>query len=559
MEAAVKKVIAALVVFAIGFPLMPVGQATDAVGVLTTQRYTANIAGVGDIWKSEIPNSVAFPTDKSYIELEFPIQGLLPYKTLSDRATGVEIEFELWTTTGAKIASRSVYSSVWNPVGPDTLISMTLFKNDLYGELMLVVSTQYKVSTTGLLSRYLSTQTKIPFKIAGITLPPTKATGTVIEASEDYIGTIASVGNIWKGKIPSRVSYPLSSSSQYIYFFIEGLIPYSSLADKATGVEVEFELWNSKGKKVADETVYSFDWNPVGPNTMVGLRVSEDDAVGNHTLIIRTIYELSTTGLLTRYLEQEDKRQLTIVSRKKDQTITFKQIADTSLDKGTINLYSSDVSSTEYSLTPQLRSTTPNTCSAADRTITLISSGTCTLSASHPGSESIGAAREVLMSFKILAGKPRTPTDFAGSRDGTSINYTIGGTYDPGTTFDVSISPILNPTAPPTSAFSYYGPALWKSFSTPAFTITPDDLNSYFNGIILPYSKFKSVVLVRVRSTNALGSSDWSTGIYSLVRDFGIIDTGSGAKSTTITCVKGKLIKKVTAVNPKCPSGYKKK
>jgi hypothetical protein len=30
-------------------------------------------------------------------------------------------------------------------------------------------------------------------------------------------------------------------------------------------------------------------------------------------------------------------------------------------------------------------------------------------------------------------------------------------------------------------------------------------------------------------------------------------------KATTITCVKGKLTKKVTAVKPKCPSGYKKK
>jgi hypothetical protein len=30
-------------------------------------------------------------------------------------------------------------------------------------------------------------------------------------------------------------------------------------------------------------------------------------------------------------------------------------------------------------------------------------------------------------------------------------------------------------------------------------------------------------------------------------------------KATTITCVKGKTIKKVTAVNPKCPTGYKKK
>jgi hypothetical protein len=31
------------------------------------------------------------------------------------------------------------------------------------------------------------------------------------------------------------------------------------------------------------------------------------------------------------------------------------------------------------------------------------------------------------------------------------------------------------------------------------------------------------------------------------------------AKKTSITCVKGKTTKKVTAVNPKCPTGYKKK
>jgi hypothetical protein len=31
------------------------------------------------------------------------------------------------------------------------------------------------------------------------------------------------------------------------------------------------------------------------------------------------------------------------------------------------------------------------------------------------------------------------------------------------------------------------------------------------------------------------------------------------AVKTTITCTKGKLIKKVTGVGPKCPAGYKKK
>jgi hypothetical protein len=31
------------------------------------------------------------------------------------------------------------------------------------------------------------------------------------------------------------------------------------------------------------------------------------------------------------------------------------------------------------------------------------------------------------------------------------------------------------------------------------------------------------------------------------------------SKKTTISCIKGKLVKKITAVNPKCPNGYKKK
>jgi hypothetical protein len=31
------------------------------------------------------------------------------------------------------------------------------------------------------------------------------------------------------------------------------------------------------------------------------------------------------------------------------------------------------------------------------------------------------------------------------------------------------------------------------------------------------------------------------------------------AAKTTITCVKGKTVKKITAVGPKCPVGFKKK
>jgi hypothetical protein len=153
----------------------------------------------------------------------------------------------------------------------------------------------------------------------------------------------------------------------------------------------------------------------------------------------------------------------------------------------------------------------------------------------------------------VLAKKPIKPTEFTASRQGGTVSYTIGGYYDAGTSFDISISPILNPTLSVTNVKSYFGPTVWKSISETTFTIKKDDLESYFNGIILGYSKYKSVVLVQVRSKNNLGSSDWSGGVYSYASDFGIVE------STTITCVRGKLTKKVTAVNPKCPAGYKVK
>jgi len=41
--------------------------------------------------------------------------------------------------------------------------------------------------------------------------------------------------------------------------------------------------------------------------------------------------------------------------------------------------------------------------------------------------------------------------------------------------------------------------------------------------------------------------------------DLVTFDVYAAAKATTITCIKGKATKKVTAVNPKCPAGYKKK
>jgi len=43
------------------------------------------------------------------------------------------------------------------------------------------------------------------------------------------------------------------------------------------------------------------------------------------------------------------------------------------------------------------------------------------------------------------------------------------------------------------------------------------------------------------------------------IRDARVTAEANANRRTTITCVKGKLTKKVTAVNPKCPKGYKRK
>ena len=48
-----------------------------------------------------------------------------------------------------------------------------------------------------------------------------------------------------------------------------------------------------------------------------------------------------------------------------------------------------------------------------------------------------------------------------------------------------------------------------------------------------------------------------TTSFYQIQKSNGA--TKPVPKKKTITCVKGKLVKKVTAVKPVCPSGYKKK
>jgi hypothetical protein len=85
------------------------------------------------------------------------------------------------------------------------------------------------------------------------------------------------------------------------------------LADRANGVDVDFAIWTDSGVKLGSQTIYSFSWNPVGPNTMVSMYLSRAaNLYGTHTMLITTSYTTSTTGLLSRYLKDEQRVKISI-------------------------------------------------------------------------------------------------------------------------------------------------------------------------------------------------------------------------------------------------------
>jgi hypothetical protein len=133
-----------------------------------------------------------------------------------------------------------------------------------------------------------------------------------VGATTPYTATIEGT-SIWSGNLPTQIRFSGEYSAE-LEIPITAIMPYSQLSDRATGVEVEFELWSDAGRKIADRTIYSFSWNPVSANNIVSLRISKEDVVPNATLIARTLWTIRTTGLLSRYLEAETKVPVSILT-----------------------------------------------------------------------------------------------------------------------------------------------------------------------------------------------------------------------------------------------------
>jgi hypothetical protein len=94
------------------------------------------------------------------------------------------------------------------------------------------------------------------------------------------------------------------------------------------------------------------------------------------------------------------------------QTITFLQPADQSLDTATVASGASSLATNGTSLTPTLTSNTPGVCSVTGLTINILAVGTCTITASQPGTSVIAPAANVTRSFNItsVAGGGTVPT-----------------------------------------------------------------------------------------------------------------------------------------------------
>lgn len=459
----------------------------------------------------------------------------------------------------------------------------------------------------------------LAFLLSGV--PNSSAADTVtILSSQAVIGSVETVPNIWKGDIPTKIGYPAGTYSQKLEFPIEGLLPYKTLADRATGVEVEFEVWSQAGKKVAYDTVYTFDWNPVGPKTLVSMYLSESDAIGNHTMLIRTIYELSTTGLLTRYLKSEVRLPLQVAAFSKPGSITsmnanwgaeqmnytftlgdskssqdyyevgFQYLLNSTADKTKYANYSQmyvvkKINSTSFQIpyeeivnwvkeknldveksTIMVRVRGVNTWGVGDWGYGLYTDTTNfnryyqnIVTARNKAEAEAKAKAEAEARAKaeaeLKAKLPLQVLGLSGNFTTSSLTYIFDTTNQTNNIdyYEIGISRLIYPDGNPTITSNYNFPTIIKKTSEPRFSLSKDEIGNYLK--VESQELSKSTFLVRVRGVNSFGVGDWSSGVYTESVKF----FPPSLKKTTIVCTKGSLTKKVTAVNPKCPSGYKKK
>jgi hypothetical protein len=164
---------------ALAFGQVEVLQTVPAQGTVEIKYSNGRTEVSAPLWLGNIPSrvrAVAVSSYSSCYELKFPIQALRPYAEIINARSSLDIDLELWTANGLKMGTEYVYSSTWNPLGGQTMIAWT--ECDVWdkpGSYNLIVKTKQTLSTTGLLSSYVSGTQVIPFVVD----PPATKASTV--------------------------------------------------------------------------------------------------------------------------------------------------------------------------------------------------------------------------------------------------------------------------------------------------------------------------------------------------------------------------------------------
>jgi len=113
----------------------------------------------------------------------------------------------------------------------------------------------------------------------------------------------------------------------------------------------------------------------------------------------------------------------------------------------------------------------------------------------------------------------------------------------------ISASPLISGPIPLSASGLPIKVSSTSNLSVFAYTNT-NNVCEFANGLIKTKTSGRCVI-----AFSQAGNSEFKSAT-NFILDFNIV---SAAKKTTITCVKGKLTKKVIAIEPVCPAGYKKK
>ncbi len=386
---------------------------------------------------------------------------------------------------------------------------------------------------------------------------------------------ISRVGDIWKGEIPTTISITADSYSEKLEFPITGLLPISVLADKALGVDVEFEIWSEAGVKLGSTTIYSFSWNPVGPNTMVSFYLSGSDKLfGTHTMLITTTYETSTTGLLSRYLKDEKRIPFTI------QKVLPSKVPDAPVIKASISGESIIVDFDSVPANPpvtkyQLTLATLNSPTLTPTSVASYGGRCIVMENSNPNF--VLTKNEIQGYFNSASCQATSNSPYVLVRV-EAVNSVGNGEVSKGTYFGPEVFGLQKFSSSRQSSSSQSQTSNTTScelinFNMEEFLLEVDEYNSRVKEFKNKYGKqlrkfvfydsqYPLEPVYCEKTENEIQNKARTVVFNNAKEELRILDQAlvkAENSSKSITCVKGKTTKRVTGISPKCPSGFKRK